>query len=436
MGKFCKTKIQYANITRIENIKYTKVLKDKKLLIIGYVWPEPKSSAAGSRMMQLIDVFLSQNYKVTFASPCAKSDNAFNLKSIHVNTESIVLNDASFDVFIKRLNPNIVMFDRFMMEEQFGWRVSAQCPRALKILDTEDLHCLRKGRHQAFKDGVEFNMSYLFSDIAKREIASIYRCDLSLIISEVEMEILKTNFKVSEDILCYLPFMLDHISENTTNRLPGFKQRLHFITIGNFLHEPNYNAILYLKETLWPRIKKQLPEAELHVYGAYTPQKVQQLHHVKQGFLIKGFVDQVTGVMQQAKVCLIPVRFGAGLKGKIVDAMQNGTPCVSTTIGAEGMYGSLNPNGYIVNNANDFVEKAVNLYTNSPHWEEFKTNGFAVINKRFNKEKLQAKFLFILKDTINHLETKRQNNFTGQMLMHHTMQSTKFMSRWIEEKNK
>ena len=151
----------------------------KKLLIIGFVWPEPKSSAAGGRMMQLIDVFQSQNYDITFASPCAKSDNAFNLESIGVTQTTIALNNSSFDAFVKTLNPTVVMFDRFMMEEQFGWRVSEQCPNAVKILDTEDLHSLRKGRHQAFKDDKPFDKTYLFSDIAKREIASIYRCDLS-----------------------------------------------------------------------------------------------------------------------------------------------------------------------------------------------------------------------------------------------------------------
>ena len=73
------------------------------------------------------------------------------------------------------------MFDRFMVEEQFGWRVAEQCPNALRILDTEDLHCLRKGREKAIKDQALFDKSYLFNDISKREIASIYRCDLSLL---------------------------------------------------------------------------------------------------------------------------------------------------------------------------------------------------------------------------------------------------------------
>lgn len=409
---------------------------NKILLIIGYVWPEPKSSAAGSRMLQLIDVFLSENYDVTFASPCAKTDNTFDLETIGVAQEAIKLNSSSFDVFVKALNPDVVLFDRFMMEEQFGWRVAEQCPNAIKVLDTEDLHFLRKGRHQAFKDGNPFDNSYLFNDFAKREIASIYRCDLSLIISAAEMEILKNDFKIDESLLLYLPFMLDEISTETFSKLPKFDERQHFVTIGNFLHEPNYDAVLYLKETIWPLVRKEIPKAELHIYGAYASEKVTQLHNKKQGFLIKGFVEDVNKVMQNARVCLAPLRFGAGLKGKLVDAMRNGTPMVTTKIGAEGMVVPVMASGFIENSKEAFVQHAINLYTDGVLWNEKCVNIPQVHNQYFSKEKYQSAFLSKLKGISNHLEEKRRHNFTGQMLMHHTLQSTKYLSKWIEEKKK
>ena len=408
----------------------------KNLLIIGFVWPEPKSSAAGSRMLQLIDVFQAENYQITFASPCAKSDNAFNLKDINVSQISIELNNASFDGFVKNLNPNVVLFDRFMMEEQFGWRVAEQCPNALRILDTEDLHCLRKGRHQAFKDRKPFDAPYLYSDIAKREIASIYRCDLSLIISEAEMDVLKQQFKVDDALLLYLPFMLENVSQKEVKSSPNFESRNHFITIGNFLHDPNYNAVLYLKETIWPLIRKKLPKAELHIYGAYASQKVNQLQNPKEGFLIKGFADSVGTVMQSARVCLAPIRFGAGLKGKLVDAMKNGTPVITTGIGAEGMFGNLEANGFIEDDAEAFAEKAIQLYDDENTWQVFQANGFQIINTRFDKSKYQKRLIDEVSKLMNEIHQHRLKNFTGQILQHHALQSTKFMSKWIEEKHK
>ncbi|MFB9052626.1 glycosyltransferase [Formosa undariae] len=406
------------------------------VLIIGFVWPEPKSSAAGSRMMQLIEAFQLQNFRITFASPSSKSEQAADLKTLGINEITIELNNSSFDVFLNELQPNIVLFDRFLMEEQFGWRVTEHCPDALKILDTEDLHCLRKGRQQAYKDNVEFNDDYLFNDFAKREIASIYRCDVSVMISEVEIEILTQKFNVPENLLLYLPFMLDPISEADQKNLPTFQEREHFVTIGNFLHEPNYQSVLYLKQTLWPLIKTKLPKAELHIYGSYASQKVNQLHQPKDRFFIKGFAQDVNEVMRQAKVCIAPLVFGAGLKGKLVDAMSNGTPCAMSSIAAEGMFGTLEPNGFIADNVDDFVLKTSELYTNEAHWNKKQDFGFNSYNLRFNKLYFQQQFLLRIASLQKHLQSHRLHNFTGTLLQHHSMQSTKFMSRWIEEKNK
>lgn len=116
------------------------------LLIIGFVWPEPNSSAAGGRMLQLITQFQQQGFSITFACPAMDSDFMADLSSLNIDKKSIALNCSSFDTFIRELNPAVVLFDRFMIEEQFGWRVAENCPDALRILDTEDLHCLRLAR--------------------------------------------------------------------------------------------------------------------------------------------------------------------------------------------------------------------------------------------------------------------------------------------------
>ena len=154
------------------------------ILIIGTVWPEPNSSAAGGRMLQLIELFVSKAWKVTFASAAADSEYMFDLNTLNIDKVSIELNNSSFDSFVSDLKPTIVLFDRFMTEEQFGWRVAEHCPDALRILDTEDLHCLRSARQLTFKENRIFKNDDLICDIAKREIASVLRCDLSLIISE------------------------------------------------------------------------------------------------------------------------------------------------------------------------------------------------------------------------------------------------------------
>ena len=411
-------------------------MSSSNLLIIGFVWPEPKSSAAGSRMLQLIEQFQKQGYQITFACAANTSDNTYDLTQLGIQTQAIALNDDSFDSFITALKPEVVLFDRFMIEEQYGWRVAEHLPDALRILDTEDFHGLRKARQQALKEGVTMTMTHLQNDTTKREIASIYRCDLSIMISEAEIDILTSQFNIDTSLLCYLPFLLEAINENIIERRPTFYERNHFITIGNFLHPPNYDAVVHLKNDIWPLIRKDLPKAELHIYGAYPSQRVMQLHKPSEGFLIKGFAVDVNEVMQQARVCLAPLRFGAGLKGKLVDAMQNGTPCVMSSIAAEGMFGAMAPNGFIETRVEDFAERAITLYNVADQWQDKQQLGFEVINQRFQKTFFEDDFSHRIKRLRAGLKEHRQKNFIGNLLQYQTLQSTKYMSKWIAEKNK
>lgn len=409
----------------------------KKLLVIGFVWPEPNSSAAGSRMMQLIGLFQKQGYQVTIASAAQDSDFMVDFSEFGIDKVAIQLNDSNFDVFVKTLQPDVVLFDRFMIEEQFGWRVIENCPAAIRVLDTEDLHCLRLSRQKASKQNRLFDITDLFvEEVAKREIASILRCDLTLMISEFEMEVLQTVFKIDTFLLFYLPILSDSFETNFIEELPLFEERDGFVFIGNFLHEPNLNAVQYLKETLWPKISEKIPSAILKIYGAYPSQKVLQLHHPKSNFFVMGRAENAKEVVRQSKVVLAPLRFGAGIKGKLLEAMQTGTPSITTSIGAESMQGDLPWNGFVEDTVEGFVAAAVTLYTDQKVWLESQENGNVILNNRYSKVLFEADFEMRMEYLISNIENHRRNNFYGTLLQHHTLASTKYMSKWIEEKNK
>jgi glycosyltransferase involved in cell wall biosynthesis len=387
-------------------------------------------------MLQLIQIFQTQNWDVSYASTATSSPNAINLANLGIDSHSIKLNSTDFDVFLKKLSPDIVVFDRFIVEEQFGWRVAETLPNTLRILDTEDLHCLRNAREIAVKENSAFNENdILKTDIAKREIASILRCDLSLIISTYEMKLLTNLFHIDKSILHYIPFLLDKIDTEQIKSLPKFEERNHFYFIGNFLHKPNYDAVLYLKKEIWPLIAKQLPQTELHIFGAYPSQKVLQLNKPKERFVIKGRLDRLEG-LKNYKVCLAPLRFGAGIKGKLVEAMQYGTPSVTTVIGAESMHNNLPWNGFLENNTETFCNVSTKLYSDKNTWEQAQKNGFDIINKIYNKDLYTSNLIKKINYLKSHLNKHRLANFMGEVLHHHTLKSTKYLSKWIEEKNK
>lgn len=415
-------------------LQFRNALVMKKLLIIGYVWPEPNSSAAGSRMMQLIAFFQGQNYQVTFASPAQLSEHMVDLEVINVSVNAITLNCISFDQFVQDLQPDVVMYDRFMMEEQFGWRVIEHCPQAIRLLDTEDLSCLRHARHQAYKQGREMQSADLLSsDLAQREIASIFRCDLTLMISTHEVELLTTQFKVDASLLHYCPFMISDELLNQVN--PSYQDRNDFMVIGNFRHAPNWDAVLWLKQQIWPLIRKQMPDAKLNVYGAYPPPKATDLHNEKSGFLVKGWVDDAIFAMRSAKVCIAPLRFGAGIKGKLTEAMICSTPSVTTNIGIESMQTNLAWPGLVANDAQQIADAAVKLYQDEKFWQQCSELGPKNASILYQQQVAFDALRDSLNSIMENLESHRQNNFIGSMLNHHHHKSTKYMAQWIEAKN-
>jgi glycosyltransferase involved in cell wall biosynthesis len=398
----------------------------KHLVIIGLVIPEPASTAAGHRMMQLIQLFSENNYRITFLT--ASNNVEFSEK---IEIQKIEINNESFDEKIRELGPDVVLFDRYVTEEQFGWRVSENCPNAMKIIDTEDLHFLREARRKAFVEKRIVEKKDFINDVFVREIASILRCDLSLIISEFEHDLLINDFKINPNLLFYIPFLTENFEKS---KIP-FEDRRNFVSIGNFLHEPNWQTVLKLKQ-IWKSIRKRIPEVELHIYGAYTSQKVLELHNEKDGFLVKGRADSVEDIFNRAKVLLAPIPFGAGLKGKLWESMKFGLPNVTSTIGAEAMHKDLPWNGFIEDSDEVFVEKAVELYQNENLWNEAQENGYQILESVFRKDLFADSFINKVLEIEQNLDSHRAENYLGKILQHHQLNSTKYMSRWIEEKNK
>ena len=420
-----------------------------KVLVIGYVWPEPRSSAASGHVMQILETFLQQGWEITFSSPAGPGEHKADLAELGIREVPIELNSSTFDTFITELAPDIVLFDQFMMEEQFGWRVEKHCPDALRVLETSDLQSLRHARHQRLKDrlkasAAENDFSELFApalreefdlmantDLAKREIAALYRCDLNLMISEVEIQLLQDQFGLPADLLHWCPLMID--PPTATPRT--FDDREHFLSIGNFRHAPNWDAVLWMKSTVWPLIRAQLPKAQLHLYGAYTPPKATALHNPAQGFHVMNWAEDALQVMSEARVCLAPLRFGAGIKGKLVDAMLCGTPSVTTPIGAEAMHGDHSWPGAVSVSAQALADEAVRLYRDEAHWQQAQSAGYLLLADRYKHSVHGPALIRKLQHCQTNLHKLRTNNFTGSMLRHHLHKSTQYMSQWIEAKN-
>lgn len=424
-----------------------------QVVVIGYVWPEPNSSAAGQNMLALIKQFLSYGHNVTFMTAATDSIHKADLDNLGVSSEAVALNCSSFNERIAKLSPDIVIFDRYMTEEQFSWRVKDTCPSAIRILNTEDLHSLRQARHDAVKAqdktlraSKEASGSPLLahiasaakeadynSPLAQREIAAILRCDLTLVISRTEYALLTDHYQVPKKQLYYHPLNVAPINDKS----PNFDERTDIVTIGNFRHAPNWDAVLQLKQTVWPAIKKVLPQANLHIYGAYPPKKATQLHNPKNGFYLDGWAENAHDVIANARLLIAPLRFGAGIKGKILEAMRCETPTLTTWVGAEGIAETAHHatwGGAICNTPEEFAKHAARLYSSEEDWSSASKLGLTLFNAfegAKENETLSERVAIIATDVDAH----RKTLFLQGLLWHQTLNASKYMSQWIEAKN-
>ena len=362
-----------------------------------------------------------------------------------------------------------VVFDRFYAEEAYSFRMYEQCPNALRILDMQDVHSLRIGRQQLVKeidqregnknkrDNNNITMTaQLIDGVMKfdpsthewaedmpqvkkaqsallRELASIHRSDLVLVCSSSEMNMIKQlSWNVAPWKLIPGSFFQTRVEQETTS---SYDDRCDFVSIGGFKHPPNVDSVRLLKR-IWPRIRCRLPNARLHVYGAYPTNEILSMHDEKLGFYVHGHVKDLKEALPQRRVLLAPLRFGAGIKGKIIDSWGYGLPVVTTPIGAEGMTIASDEGwgGCVVSNEDEFVEAAVNLYTTKELWEYSQRKGVELLNSLFNKEQNLQIIDEAISDAMINLQQRRKRDITGQLMWHQSNRSTEYFSKWIELK--
>jgi len=272
-------------------------IKPQSVLFISPVWPERSSSAAGVRSCDLISSFQERNYAVSYASPSTPNEHTSLIQKTGVNTFECAPNNArNFATVLQSTRPSIVIFDRFYAEEMFSFRVKDILPDALRVLDMQDVHFLREGRQILAKQLDSKNSATTtIQQILKhrpdatfpsllRELASIYRSDLTLVCSPVEISMLRQDYNVPSELIVLAPFFAPP-SPHAANPVP-WSDRTHFFMIGNFRHPPNFDSVRWTCKEIWPLIRKKLgTSAELHLYGSYAPKAAAELNNPVSGII-------------------------------------------------------------------------------------------------------------------------------------------------------
>ena len=431
---------------------------------------------------------------------------------------SVPLNRSdALDAALAASDPTVVVFDRFTSEEAFSWKVKEKSPDAARVLDMQDCHALRRARAKAVeefdKNGAAVNavsaaLAARFDASDKdavREASAVFRSDLTLVCSPVEGRLLKESLGVAggagEEKLVPAPLFASRPSLSRRRR-PGFEQRSHFVAIGSFLHPPNVDSLLWLagrrmapgkskgrrrsdppraengggngsegpplSTPIWDLLASLpgMESAELHIYGSYSSKSAAaaEIHDPKRKVFVHGHAPNLSP-LSRARVLLAPLRYGAGLKGKIADAWMRGTPVVTTPIGGEGMEEEEGEEGErdeevevlrrrkktgsplllqwggsrTSETAAAFAAEASRLYIDAEAWTAASEEGTRLHDALyFSSRPADAAVAAVdaLASSNTLLRSRRARDFVGASLWADSARSTEYFSRWIELKEK
>lgn len=260
--------------------------------------------------------------------------------------------------------------------------IRTHCPWARVIFDTVDLHFVRVGREAALKDSPGLRREA--EELRELEFSCIRMADVTVTVSEDERRLL----------LDYLPDVvvetLPNIFVQPPREAPGPEYRRNLMFLGGFQHQPNIDAVVWFVSAILPLIRQQAPDVIFRVVGSNPPKEVDALGD-RPGVEIVGYVEDLQPYFDAARVFVAPLRYGAGMKGKVGQAMINGLPVVSTPVGAEGMGAEDGVHLLVADDVAAFAEHVLSLLKDDALWRVLQTEGHSLIEGTLSERAVSEK---------------------------------------------
>ena len=362
VGKFSQ---QYAAANRLNG--------EKNILVIDTYLPVYDRESGGHRLYQILVILRNLGYQVSFLPHNQKAEEPYVSELQQKGIEVLIFNKPGIWKQLRRRldNVDVAWVCRPQMYRKYG-RLIRNSSKARIIYDTIDLHFLRIKREWELYGCKDNGLEREWKKFHRQEKSFASHCDLALTVTEDEAQRVREwgNERT---------FVVPNVHLPETSEIPGFSARKGILFIGSYLHIPNIDAAKWLVEEIMPLVWKTIPDVQLFLLGSNPSSEILQLR--RNGVCVTGFVEDVKPFFNQAKVFVAPLRYGAGMKGKIGQSMSLGLPVVTTPIGAEGMKVRNGRDALIGDEAGDIAEKVVNLYNDQSSWEDLSASGLRQMEK-------------------------------------------------------
>jgi GT2 family glycosyltransferase/glycosyltransferase involved in cell wall biosynthesis len=268
----------------------------------------------------------------------------------------------------------------FYIAEQYAPVVRALSPRTAVVADTVDVHWLREQREAELKrdDKLRAQARHL----RERELAIYGKSDLVLAVTGADAAELRRAG------LATPVAVVPNVHPVHQGPTPGFEERGGLVFVGGFNHPPNVDGILWFHQEVLPLVRQRLPGLPLAVVGSNPPPAVRKLDG--DGVVVTGYVPETAPFLDTARVSIAPLRYGAGMKGKVGEALSRRLPVVTTAVGAEGMGLESERHLLVAESPRAFADAVVRLYQDRALWERLSQAGQDRIRQQFGPESVAA----------------------------------------------
>ena len=353
----------------------------RRVLVVEACMITPDQDSGSLRMRGLLEVLRSLSCKVSFVAENVEYLPAYvtelQERGIEVWHEPYIA--SVYELLEQRGDEfDIVILSRYYVAQNFVATVRRYAPRALLVFDTVDLHFLREERLAALHDSNSIQQSA--HNTRQEELTLIKAVDATLVVSPIEKELLEKLLPESRILL------LSNIHE-TYPMLKPFAEREHLLFIGGFRHPPNTDAVLYYAREIAPLLRERLPMVKTYIIGSNIPDSIQAL--ANEYLHVLGYVPDVLPYFENCRLSVSPLRYGAGVKGKVNQSMSYGLPVVGSSCATEGMFLQDGVDVLIGDTPEAFADAVVRLYNDPNLWQSVATNGLKNIATYFSKQAAQ-----------------------------------------------
>lgn len=361
----------------------------RRVLIIDATTPTPDQDSGSLRMLNLMKVLRAEGYAISFFADNRAWLPRYTAELQQLGVEVLWHPYLSDPVrWFAEQGPllDAVILSRHYIASQYVDLVRQHAPKATLVFDTVDLHYLREQREAALANREDLHKQAAVT--REKELDLMRRCDVTLVVSPVEQALL------ASDVPEARVEVLSNVHE-VFGRRAEFAERTDLMFVGGYQHPPNVDAVQWFANDVLPLIRAQEPNIRFHIIGSKAPESIAKLGE-QDGIVFHGFVENIEPLLDRIRIAVAPLRWGAGVKGKVNMSMSYGQPVVATPIAVEGMYAEPERDVLVADSAEAFASAVLRLYHDEALWQQLSANGLQNVQSHFSFDAARASLRRVL----------------------------------------